>query len=36
MDTFALAGPGKKEKPKKKKSMVTKVTSFSDFLKNKG
>ena len=36
MDTFALAGPGKKEKPKKKKSMVTKVASFSDFLKNKG
>ncbi len=32
MDTFALAGPGKK---KKKKSIVNKVSNFSDFLKTK-
>lgn len=33
MDTFALAGPGKKEK---KKKIVKKVSTFNDFLKGKG
>lgn len=35
MDTFALAGPGRKPKGKKKKSMVQKISSFNDFLKNR-
>jgi hypothetical protein len=35
MDTFALAGPGRKPKSKKKKSMVQKISSFNDFLKNR-
>ena len=33
MDTFALAGPGKKSK---KKKIVTKVSNFNDFMKSKG
>ena len=32
MDTFALAGPGKKDK---KKKIIKKVSTFSDFLKSK-
>jgi hypothetical protein len=32
MDTFALAGPGKKIK---KKKIIKKVSTFSDFLKSK-
>jgi hypothetical protein len=35
MDTFALAGPGRKEKKNKKKSLITKVSNFNDFLKSK-
>jgi len=42
MDTFALAGPGKKSKPKKKKeekkkdiASPNKISSFSDFMKHK-
>jgi len=35
MDTFALAGPGKKTKAKKKKSIIKRVSSFNDFLKSK-
>lgn len=33
MDTFALAGPGKKKKKSKKKSIVPKISSFKAFLK---
>jgi hypothetical protein len=35
MDTFALAGPGRKIKGKKKKSMIKKISNFNDFLKNR-
>lgn len=33
MDTFALAGPGKKKKKSKKKSIIPKISSFKAFLK---
>lgn len=33
MDTLSLAGPGKKKKTKSKKSIISKVSSFKDFLK---
>ena len=33
MDTLSLAGPGKKNKAKKKKSIIPRISSFNDFLK---
>ena len=33
MDTLSLAGPGKKNKKTKKKSIIPKIASFKDFLK---
>jgi predicted nucleic acid binding AN1-type Zn finger protein len=35
MDTLSLAGPGKKKKEKEKKSIVKKISNFSDFMKNR-
>jgi hypothetical protein len=36
MDTFALAGPGRKTEKKKGKKIVKKISSFSDFRNGKG
>jgi hypothetical protein len=35
MDMMSLAGPGRKDKNKKKKPLVQRVSSFNDFLKGK-